>query len=110
MLLITNYIFADGPAKDSNDIVMSEFIFKAEDVRFPSCHASTIAETERGLVAAWFGGTNEKDPDVGIWFSCLTNGNWSIPREVANGVRNSKKRYPTWNPVLFQPSQEPYLR
>lgn len=109
MLLITNNIFADGPVKDSNDIVMSEFIFKAEDVRFPSCHASTIAETEHGLVAAWFGGTNEKDPDVGIWFSCLINGNWSIPREVANGVRNSKKRYPTWNPVLFQPKEGPLM-
>ena len=109
MLLITNHIFADGPVKDSNPIVLSEFIFQANDVKFPSCHASTIAETEHGLVAAWFGGTNEKDPDVGIWISRFVNGKWSGPLEVANGVQNSRKRYPTWNPVLFQPKEGPLL-
>ena len=36
---------------------------------FPQCHASTIAQTADGLVAAWFGGTREKHPDVGIWIS-----------------------------------------
>ena len=33
-------------------MVKSEFIF--ESAPFPSCHASTIAETKSGLVAAWF--------------------------------------------------------
>ena len=45
----------------------SEFIF--ERAPFPSSHASTIVETRDGLVAAWFGGTRERNPDVGIWVS-----------------------------------------
>lgn len=109
MLLITNHIFAAGPVKDSDAIVMSEFIFQANDVRFPSCHASTIVETEDGLLVSWFAGTNEKNPDVGIWLSRFINGKWTIPVEVANGVQNSKKRFPTWNPVLFQPKEGPLM-
>jgi predicted neuraminidase len=46
-------------------VVLSEFIF--EEAPFAQCHASTIAETEHGLVAAWFGGTRESNPDVSIW-------------------------------------------
>ncbi len=82
-------------------LVGSEFIYQAVDVSFPSCHASTIVETEEGLLAAWFGGTREKDPDVGIWLSRFTSGQWSSPVEVANGIRHANQRYPTWNPVLY---------
>ena len=109
MLLISSHIFADAPVKPSNPIVLYEFIFQANDVRFPSCHASTIVETKHGLVVAWFAGTNEKNPDVGIWVSRFLNGEWSNPLEVANGVQNSKMRYPTWNPVLFQPKGGPLM-
>ncbi|MEQ1841233.1 MAG: sialidase family protein, partial [Verrucomicrobiales bacterium] len=69
---------------------------------FPQCHASTIAETDRGLVAAWFGGTKEKDPDVGIWTSYFDGGEWSKPAEQANGIQHEGKRHPCWNPVLWQ--------
>lgn len=78
-----------------------EFIY--ETASFPSCHASTIEETGQGLVAAWFGGTHEKHPDVGIWLSRLEGGKWTTPVEVANGVDADGRRYPCWNPVLFQP-------
>ena len=88
-------------------MVKSEFIF--EQAPFPSCHASTIAETRNGLVAAWFGGTAERNPDVGIWFSRLENGKWSAPVEVANGTGFSTNRFPTWNPVLFQPEDGPLM-
>jgi len=89
------------PAADQPGLLKSEFIY--ETAPFPSCHASTIAETKGGLIAAWFGGTGEKNPDVGIWVSRYAGGHWSGPVEVANGVQSPTKRYPTWNPVLFQP-------
>ena len=109
MVLFSTCIFAKGPAKDPESITKSEFIFHGADVTFPSCHASTIAETEDGLIAAWFAGTREKDPDVGIWVSRYENGKWSTPLEVVNGVQNERKRYPTWNPVLFQPAEGPLM-
>jgi len=87
--------------------VLGEFIY--EVAPFPSCHASTLAETSRGLVAAWFGGTDEEEPDVGIWFSRHLDGRWTEPVEVANGVQSPDERYPSWNPVLFQAPEGPLL-
>ena len=78
-LLISGSILADNPYKGTDAIVASEFIYQNQDVAFPSCHASTIAETTDGLVAAWFGGTEERNPDVGIWSSRNINGKWTIP-------------------------------
>jgi len=109
MLLLTSFAIAQEPGKNQDPLVLSEFIYLEEEVSFPSCHASTIEETGHGLVAAWFGGTREKDPDVGIWLSRKTNGKWSSPVEVANGVQNEQLRYPTWNPVLFQPEGGPLM-
>src|SRR5262245_4895720 len=96
MLLMTTTLRAGQPG-----LLNAEFIF--ESAPFPSCHASTIVETKAGLVAAWFGGTRERHPDVGIWLSRLTDGHWTAPVEVANGVESASKRYPCWNPVLFRP-------
>ena len=73
------------------------FVFGAKRP-FPQCHASTIAETPDGnLVAAWFGGTREKDNDVGIWTSNYDGEKWSDPVEVAK-----VNETPHWNPVLFK--------
>src|SRR5688500_18351821 len=80
--------------------VKSQFIY--ETAPFPQCHASTIVERASGLVAVWFGGTIEKHPDVGIWLARLVDDRWTTPVEVANGVESPSKRYPCWNPVLFQ--------
>ena len=81
-------------------IVKAEFIYK--QAPYPSCHASTIVETEDGLMAAWFGGTHEKHPDVGIWVSQTDSaGNWTESTEVANGVQHAAHRHPCWNPVLM---------
>ncbi len=55
--------------KGEQCIIKSEFIYQPQDVHFPSCHASTIIQNGKGLLAAWFGGTREKNPDVGIWVS-----------------------------------------
>jgi predicted neuraminidase len=86
-----------------------ELIYSLDNKPTPECHASTIVETPSGLVAAFFAGTEEKDPDVGIWITRLVNGQWTWPEEVANGVQNKTLRYPTWNPVLFQPSDGPLM-
>jgi len=77
----------------------SEFIF--ETAPFASAHASTIAETRDGLVAAWFGGTREGAADVGIWLSRHEHGRWTPPIEIATGVQPDGTRHPCWNPVLF---------
>jgi len=94
-----------GSEPNQPGLVRSEFIF--ETAPYPSCHASTIVETPSGLVAAWFGGTHERHPDVGIWLSRQLHGQWTPPVEVANGVESPTNRYPTWNPVLFQPRSGP---
>jgi predicted neuraminidase len=82
-------------------LVSEGFVF--EQASFPQCHASTLCETPRGLVAAWFGGTREKHPDVGIWSSTNDGGGWSAPQEQANGIQHEGSRHPCWNPVLYQP-------
>ena len=87
--------------KGDKCILKSEYIYQPGDVPFPSCHASTIAESGSGLIAAWFGGTEERNPDVGIWVSRSVEGKWTAPVEVANGLKEDGKRYPCWNPVLF---------
>jgi predicted neuraminidase len=84
----------------AQQIQSAGFIY--ETAPFPSCHASTLVETPQGIAAAWFGGTHEKHPDVAIWLSYYQNGTWSKPVEVANGIQGNGKRYPLWNPVLFQ--------
>jgi predicted neuraminidase len=91
----------------SPGVLASEFIY--EQAPFPQCHASTIAETNAGLVAAWFGGTRESAADVGVWFSRQVAGRWLPPVEVANGVQNESQRHPCWNPVLFQSPGGPLL-
>jgi predicted neuraminidase len=88
-------------------ILTSEFIY--DTAPFPSCHASTLAETPNGIVAAWFGGTHENNPDVEIYFSRKTVNGWTTPVSVANGIQHTKKRYPCWNPVLFQVPDGPLL-
>ena len=34
------------------------------------------------------------------------NGRWSKPIEVANGIQHKTKRYPCWNPVLYNSGKE----
>jgi alpha-L-rhamnosidase len=81
-------------------IITDKFIY--EKAPYKECHAATIAQTPKGLVAAWFGGTKERNPDVCIWVSRLVNGKWTEGQNVANGIQNDTLRYPTWNPVLYQ--------
>lgn len=102
-LLVASTAAAAQPA-----IVSSGFIY--EQAPYPSCHASTIVETRDGqMVAAWFGGTAEKNPDVGIWVARREAAGWTRSQEVANGMQPDRTRHPTWNPVLFQPKSGPLM-
>lgn len=92
-----------------NGYVLAELIYPLDDKPTPQCHASTIEETSEGLIAAWFGGKHEKNPDVGIWVSRNVKGEWTKPVEVANGVQSADQRFPCWNPVLFQPKNGPLM-
>ena len=85
-------------------VIVSEFIY--EEAPFPQCHASSIVETENGLLTTWFGGTKEKNPDVCIYTSEKKDGKWSTPELVADGIMNDTLRYPCWNPVLFKRDNE----
>ena len=93
--------------KTGNGLVLSEFIF--EKAPFAECHASTIVETEHGLIAAWFGGTEESEPDVSIWLSRYDSDGWSPVEKVASGSELSGRKVACWNPVLFQPKSAPLM-
>ena len=88
--------------------VSAQFIFDIEYRPTPQCHASTLVETGDGLLAAWFGGTEEGKADVGIWCARYHGGRWSEPWPIADGV-TGESRYPCWNPVLFQPQNGPLM-
>ena len=84
--------------------------FINEHAPYPECHAATIAETAPGhLVAAWFGGTKERNPDVCIWVARREDGRWREAVNVADGRQPNGSRLPTWNPVLFQPRGGPLV-
>lgn len=94
-------LFSFSQKKESPPkILFSGFIY--ETAPFPSCHASTLLETPDGVMAAWFGGTYERHPDVSIYTSHRKNGEWSTPALAADGIENEVFRNPTWNPVLHR--------
>jgi predicted neuraminidase len=74
-----------------------DFAFGAERP-FAQCHASTVVQAANGdILAAWFAGTKEKHPDVGIWFGRLHDKKWSEPTRIAKVNETAH-----WNPVLFR--------
>lgn len=101
------FYYLQNPIQDQPAVLTNEFIY--EEAPFPECHASTIEQTKDGLIAAWFGGKHEKNPDVEIWISKHDGQKWSAPEMVADGVQSPELRHPCWNPVLFQPKQGPLM-
>jgi len=68
-------------------ITKDEFLY--EQASFPQCHSASIAETRKGdLVATYFGGQHERNPDVCIYVSIKKKGQkeWSKPILAADGV------------------------
>lgn len=84
-------------------ILVDEFLYR--EASFPQCHSASIVETTKGdLVATYFGGTKERNPDVCIWVSRKPKGSntWTAPQKAADGVFSSDYREACWNPVLYQ--------
>lgn len=76
-------------------VVVDEFLYKHAD--FPQCHSASIVETKKGdLVATYFGGTKERNPDVCIWVSRKLKGSqeWTKPQMVADGVESLRPLKP----------------
>ncbi len=105
----TKYVIPDVVKVGDGELVQSELIYELDNKPTAQCHASTIVELSEGVMAAWFGGSHEKNADVGIWTSYYLHGHWSKPVEVANGFQYDGLRYPTWNPVLFKPQGGPLM-
>jgi len=100
LLLFSGSTFVNAQTKPwKKGILVDEFLY--ENAPFPQSHSATIVETPAGIVTAFFGGTKERNPDVCIYVCRMENGKWTKPQNVANGIMPDK-RYPTWNPVLFQ--------
>ena len=115
------------PARNAA-ILSDEFLY--ENASFPECHGATIVELKNGdLVASFFGGTKERNPDCCIWVCRKPKGSkeWTAPKLAADGVFSLKdsqavlagidstctpvkdakgtliaRRKACWNPVLFQ--------
>ena len=73
--------------EERESIVTDEFLYN--ETSFPECHGSTIAEMPDGsLVASFFGGTKERNPDCCIWVCRKPKGadSWTEPVIAADGV------------------------
>ncbi len=76
----------DIPTSDKA-IIKDQFLY--ESTQFPSAHASTIVELKNGdLLASYFGGTWERNPNVCIWVSRKPKGKdqWETPVLAGDGV------------------------
>ena len=76
----------DIPTRTAS-IVSDEFLYT--QASFPECHGATIVETTNGdLVASFFGGTKERNPDCCIWVCRKPRGakEWTAPQLAADGI------------------------
>lgn len=69
-----------------------------DEREFDSPHAPTILPLRNNdVIAAWFGGRFEKDPDTAIWTAKRINGVWQKPKKTVDVINIA-----AWNPVLFR--------
>jgi L-rhamnose-H+ transport protein len=104
---VGNSIAAGSAPAPAPEIITREDIFT--DAPFVQCHASSLAETGSGLIAAWFAGSAEGRPDVGIWLARRDGTSWSPPVEIASAAGEKDGPQACWNPVLFYPDGGPLL-
>lgn len=84
-------------------------IYEIDKALTPQCHASTVEESNGVIIAFWFGGTEEKNDDLGIWISRSVNDKWLIPTEIADGMQLDGSIFSCWNPVLYKPKNQPLI-
>ena len=97
------YDFEETLPQRGPQVIVDEFLYKRAS--FPECHSASIVETKKGdLVATYFGGTKERNPDVCIWVSRKLKGktDWTPPQMVADGVFSPDYREACWNPVIYE--------
>ena len=97
----------DKAVPGQQGVLSAELIYPMDRKPTAQCHASTLIETQDGLMCAFFAGTHEGNKDVGIRVAHYKDGKWSWPVEVVNGWVSDSVRHPTWNPVLFRPKGGP---
>lgn len=93
------------------EVTDDEFVY--DNSQFPEAHAASIVELKNGdLVATYFGGTKERNPDCCIWTQIKRKGTntWTKPLMAADGILSDSLRKACWNPVLFEmPDGEVWL-
>ena len=82
-----------------------EFIPQPEYLKFS--HSSTLIKLANGdLLALWFAGSKEGQPDVKIWQSRFANGQWEMAHAVMSNysLMNDSNRYISklGNPVVYR--------
>ncbi len=84
-----------------NNACNLEYTFEKNEIfesgkYFDSAHASTLVKMSNGdIISAWFGGSEEKAPDVRIWYSINKGGVWTEPKQI-----ETEDNAAHWNPVF----------
>ncbi|WP_319503703.1 sialidase family protein [uncultured Draconibacterium sp.] len=87
--------------KNSINFKLVSESYISDTTQYAQCHASTIIETENGLLVSFFGGPYERHPEVSIYTAAFEHGQRQKPQKVADGKADTTS-FPTWNPVLFR--------
>ena len=89
-----HHFSVDIPTKNTA-ILSDEFLY--EKAAFPECHGATIVEMKNGdLVASFFGGTKERNPDCCIWAVSYTH----LAFSHHSGMRKKSEKVPALRGTL----------
>lgn len=90
-----------------NQTVSFESFIIPQGRNVPAAHSSSFTNLPNGdIIAFWFAGTKEGNPDVRIWSSTFHNHQWGTPRPIVDSkmVSTSNHRYVVkiGNPVVYR--------
>lgn len=91
---------------ENQSIIFESFIIPQES-NIPAAHSSSFTNLPNGdIIAFWFAGTKEGNPDVKIWSSKFHNHQWDNPTPIVDSkmVSTSNHRYVVkiGNPVVYR--------